>query len=342
MTYIEQSKGTNPQGQSVTIPVGGSSYVNSEPLEAGASRDTGWISTEGYGSLFYIIRSNRTTSITVEYSDDGVTAFMAGNALTYGNAHVNMQIQRVLAPKGKYTRLTFTNTGGTTATQRFEVRLSTTLIQPTETSLNAGLTGTELGLITANVVFADDGNGTYAQVQRTGNALNVQVLNPSSATDVSALAKDATVAKDGTDGTGITPPTGGTGIRGWLSGIFQKLSGTLNVSITNTSIPVTGFPATQPVSGTVTTTFQGSSTATVTTVTTLTTVTTVLAANPNRKGAKFFSVTGTILLKYGNGATTSNFTERLVTNGTHELAGPEPYKGVITAIGAGTLNVTEW
>lgn len=31
-------------------------------------------------------------------------------------------------------------------------------------------------------------------------------------------------AQEGTDGTGITQPTGGAGIRGWLSGIFQKVS----------------------------------------------------------------------------------------------------------------------
>jgi hypothetical protein len=31
------------------------------------------------------------------------------------------------------------------------------------------------------------------------------------------------VAKDGTDGAGITPPTGGAGIRGWLSGIYNTL-----------------------------------------------------------------------------------------------------------------------
>lgn len=48
-------------------------------------------------------------------------------------------------------------------------------------------------------------------------------------------------AQDGTDGTGIAPPAGGAGIRGWLSGIFNKL---------NTSIAVTGtfWQTTQPVS----------------------------------------------------------------------------------------------
>jgi Flp pilus assembly pilin Flp len=49
-------------------------------------------------------------------------------------------------------------------------------------------------------------------------------------------------AQDGTDGTGITCPTGGSGIRGWLSGIYSKIASTLSASITN--FPAT-FAATQ-------------------------------------------------------------------------------------------------
>ena len=39
----------------------------------------------------------------------------------------------------------------------------------------------------------------------------------------------AGVIGDGTDATGVTQPTGGTGIRGWLSGIYQAITGTLKV-----------------------------------------------------------------------------------------------------------------
>jgi hypothetical protein len=48
-------------------------------------------------------------------------------------------------------------------------------------------------------------------------------------------------AQDGVDATGVTPPAGAIGIRGWLSSIWSKL---------NASIAVTGtfFQATQPVS----------------------------------------------------------------------------------------------
>lgn len=47
-------------------------------------------------------------------------------------------------------------------------------------------------------------------------------------------------AADGTDNTGINQPSGGSGIRGWLSAIYLKLSGTLAVTVGN-------FPATQAV-----------------------------------------------------------------------------------------------
>lgn len=70
-----------------------------------------------------------------------------------------------------------------------------------------------------------------------------------------APALDATVAAitaklptspalDGTDATGVVVPAGAVGIRGWLSSIYNRLSGTLTTSVSN-------FPATQPVSGTV-------------------------------------------------------------------------------------------
>jgi hypothetical protein len=85
----------------------------------------------------------------------------------------------------------------------------------------------------------------------------------------------ATAAKDGTDGTGITPPTGATGIRGWLSGIYHLLSNPLSMVLaaganliggvnvvdaagTNKlavdasgKVGINNFPASQPISGTV-------------------------------------------------------------------------------------------
>jgi hypothetical protein len=47
-------------------------------------------------------------------------------------------------------------------------------------------------------------------------------------------------AQDGTDATGVAAPAGAAGIRGWLSGIYAKLSGALAVT-------GTFWPATQPI-----------------------------------------------------------------------------------------------
>jgi hypothetical protein len=41
---------------------------------------------------------------------------------------------------------------------------------------------------------------------------------------VDSTGKLMVVTDDGTDGTGITQPTGGVGVKGWLSGIFDRLS----------------------------------------------------------------------------------------------------------------------
>ena len=93
-----------------------------------------------------------------------------------------------------------------------------------------------------------------------------QATQPISA---SSLPLPTGASQDGTDGTGITAPTGGSGIRGWLSGIYSKLSNALTVTISgtptvtvgNSSIPVTGtfYQATQPVSGTVSVNLNGGS-----------------------------------------------------------------------------------
>jgi hypothetical protein len=313
MAYQPNQLGTNPKGDAAPIPVGGVSFQTTTPLSANASINTGWMDRTGFNSLLYVIRADQpsaTGGIVIEYSYNGTTAIAGGSSSSYQGTDVGQLFQTALAPKGNFVRFTYTN--GATAQGSFwlETQLSPDLSQSTLVSINKTLTQTNLAMAVKAVLELDNGSGSIDTVTRTGNAMNVNVTNqPSSNTDY---------AKDGTDGTGITAPTGGVGIRGWLSGIFQKISATLSVSLV------------------------GSSTATVTTQTTLATVTTILAANPNRKGAKFTSVTGTILIKYGSAASATSYTERIVTNGSHELAGPEPYKGIVTAIGAGTLNVTEW
>jgi len=47
-----------------------------------------------------------------------------------------------------------------------------------------------------------------------------------------------TPAQDGTDGTGITAPAGGLGIRGWLSGVYKALSNPLTVNMNGAQVTV--------------------------------------------------------------------------------------------------------
>ncbi len=90
---------------------------------------------------------------------------------------------------------------------------------------------------TQNIPFPN-GNG---QAAMAGSAPVVIASDQIVPVSVLVLPLPTGAAADGSDGTGITPPTGGTGIRGWLSGIYSKLSNPLSVT-------GTFWPATQPVS----------------------------------------------------------------------------------------------
>jgi len=153
----------------------------------------------------------------------------------------------------------------------------------------------------------------------------VTISNPTAATDVSTLAKEsggnlasiltqlqAINADQGTPSdAAATSVTGSQSEISLLKAIFNLLTNLQQRPATGTTVSNT----------------------------TLATTTTVLAANPLRKGATMFSVTGTILVLLGSGASATVFTARLITNGYYEV--PFGYTGIITAIGAGTLLVTE-
>jgi len=81
-----------------------------------------------------------------------------------------------------------------------------------------------------------------------GTNLNTSLLALETGGNLTTIA-----TAQGAGGTGISQPTGGSGVLGWLSGIYSKISGTLTVSgsvnVGNT-VPVTGtfWQTTQPVS----------------------------------------------------------------------------------------------
>lgn len=89
----------------------------------------------------------------------------------------------------------------------------------------------------------------FPATQNVSGTVSVSDFPATQAVSAASLPLPAGAAADGTDGTGITAPTGAVGIRGWLSGIYAALKSTLSVSGT---VAVSNLPATQPVSGTVT------------------------------------------------------------------------------------------
>ena len=101
--------------------------------------------------------------------------------------------------------------------------------------------GATIGGVLKSLTVALDSNGNIASAHTTVDQNGVAIG----------------VAQDGTDSPAISPPAGGVGIRGWLSGLYgigtsilTALGGILKVNVQNASLAVTGtfFPATQPVS----------------------------------------------------------------------------------------------
>jgi hypothetical protein len=94
--------------------------------------------------------------------------------------------------------------------------------------------------VTNVAVQAKDGTSTAFQLDMgsdsvTGDRVQkVVIAEPAGGTFI-------TPAQDGTDATGVLPPAGAAGIRGWLSSIYNKLAGSLAVT-------GTFWQATQPVS----------------------------------------------------------------------------------------------
>ncbi len=98
-------------------------------------------------------------------------------------------------------------------------------------------------------------------VSWSGQSVSVSNLPATQVVSATSLPLPTGAAQDGTDATGVSQMSGGVGVRGWLSGIYSKLSNALavtwsgspNVTVANSSLAVTGsfYQATQPISGAV-------------------------------------------------------------------------------------------
>ncbi len=99
-----------------------------------------------------------------------------------------------------------------------------------------------LGGVATGLLVGKDGNGNVAAAHVLVDVNGVPVGTTASPLAISAPTG---AAQDGVDATGITPPPGGVGMRGWLSGCYARLSailtalnGTLAVSATALPLPI--------------------------------------------------------------------------------------------------------
>jgi hypothetical protein len=72
-----------------------------------------------------------------------------------------------------------------------------------------------------------DGNGTLKAALTGSNG----TADTTGVTAFDANGNALAIALDGTDAVGIAAPAGAAGIRGWLSGIYQLLTGTLTATL---------------------------------------------------------------------------------------------------------------
>jgi len=255
MSLIKENIGTNPMGSPVNVPVSGrvSNNMPPSPLAPNATYVIDWFPTSGYITLFFFLYSDQVGSLKIEWSEDGNK--ISANPITVGfDSKFAGKLPRVgaFAPRASFARLTYTN--GSTAQKEFSfmAELLTTQAQPSLETLLDDLADTRLAMVTKTVLQAKDTNGVYDFIYRVNNAMRVSVDNPTAGPD------------NGTDATAVSPLAGGSGIRGWLSSVYQRLTnGTQTTQLVDgNNLPygtqtkpfnVAGnfYQATQPISGSV-------------------------------------------------------------------------------------------
>ncbi len=192
-----------------------------------------------------------------------------------------------------------------------------------------------MSISTSDVIV--DATVGLTDTELRASPINVNAtFSPSGTQDVNVVS---TIPIPVTDNAGSLTVDGTVGISGSVA-VTGPLTDT---QLRATAVPVSGafFPATQPVSGTVTTITGNSSTSVITQVVlTNNTNGTLLAANANRRKAIIFAPSSTLQIKLGVTASLTSFTYKVVTNSTTiEVVG---WSGQIDAFGTGqTVTITE-
>lgn len=179
-----------------------------------------------------------------------------------------------------------------------------TLLGTAATAANQATQITALGALTETAPASDTASsGINGRLQRIAQRLS------------SLITALGSPAQDGTDATGVTMPTGGAGIRGWLSGIYNKLATTIAVTQSGAwsfSMSRPATPAQSSVAGSATSV-------------------SLLASNTSRLGATIYNdSTALLYLKLGATASTTSYSLQIAPYGYYEI--PYAYTGAIDGI----------
>lgn len=213
----------------------------------------GWILTDGYSTIFRTIVSDvpsANNGVVVEFADKDKNILFGGVASsTYDPSVLPSGVAQALSfmVRGVYMRYKYTN--GPVAQTKFSymIWLALSRVQTTAQMMFSPILQSTFSETVKSVSFGyDAATNTYLPVFQENGAMQVKVMN------------------DETDATGVTPLSGATGIRGWLSSIYQRLTnGTQKTQIVDgnnqtyggvdkpLNVAGTFYPPTQQVGGTV-------------------------------------------------------------------------------------------
>lgn len=282
MSNFTQNTGVDASGETVALPVSGEVAPPFHgDVPANGTLTTGWFNTDRFAGLGFVFWSTGEGRYTIEYSQVQGELFTPMIEVVYNNGDVGSRRKGAIDQDARWARITWYNTSGQTAKTSMRVTQKTNNYQPSLETLSAVGAGTRLAMWAKAVLHIKDAGGVFADVLRTGNALNVHLDQPITL-DTSALAKDSTLT-NGTQtvkivddnnvafGT-VARPLNVTVSNPYTAPATQTVNGTVNIGNLPTTQPISGsvtvsnfptnqtvggtvavsnFPQTQPVSGTV-------------------------------------------------------------------------------------------
>lgn len=329
MTYLSVTQGIDPRGNATLDRSDGMAAWANTPLAANASWGTvnfpdwvssnGWVSTDGYTRILTDIFSDKpsaTNGILLEYSIDGINVLTSATNSYIANVG---SIQRASFPVTyPYIRYKYTNGSQAQTVFALEISLLTSLVGSSDQSIGSTLNNLALAQTTKAVIELPDSGGVFDKVQRTVNSLNVNVTGGSiTSTGSATSANQATEIASLASIDGKLPSLGQRVAAGSISVVLASDQG---------AIPI------KP---------QGSTTVNTSRVSSTAATTALLASNANRKG---FSISpeSTIFVKFGSGATATNYDVKMNGGMLYESRTDVLYTGLITCYGLASVQISEY